>query len=161
MRTPSTPTAPALAARLALGLALAATVLAGCSSGGSDASPTTATTAKPTAGEAPESTTEATTGSTKDATTTSAAPLTALPPCQELLQQYADAFTLDDLDPATALFRQWAPLMPPDVGAAVTRLADAWDAVDGDATKLDFADRDLTADAQVFSDWTAAGCPSA
>ena len=153
MRTTTTQIA---ATTIALALAISA---GACSSGGSEATATTkATTAKTSTTAA---TTEAPTTTTTGAPSTTSVPSTdGLPPCQELLQQYADAFNLDDLGPAADLFRTWAPNMPDQVGAAVERLADAWDAVDGDGSRLDMADQDLTADAQVFTDWTAAGCPT-
>ena len=75
-----------------------------------------------------------------------------------MLRQYTEAFTPDDLAPVVALFRAWAPSMPDDVGAAVGRIADAYDAA-GDLGHIDLSDTDLSADAQAFSDWTAAGCP--
>lgn len=140
----------------ALALAVGA---ASCSSGGSEAG---STTTKATAPRSTSTTAGATT--TAKPTTTAGATTTVasggLPPCDVLLQEYTDAFDLDDLRPAAALFRQWAPEMPADVGAAVLRIADAWDAVDGDGAQLDMADQAMTADAQAFSDWTAAGCPT-
>jgi hypothetical protein len=151
-------------------MALAGAVaLAGCgASGGSDdeagAGGDTTSTEAPATTDAP-ATTEATT--TSEATTTEVDPTTTtseatdgeLPPCQELLQQYAAAFDPDDMSEVIALFRSWAPNMPADVGAATTRLADAYEAVDGDLGGIDMTDVDLTADAETFSDWTNEGCP--
>lgn len=150
-------------AAVALSAALA---LAGCgASGGSDdeagAGSETATTEASATSEATP-TTEATT--TSEATTTEVETTTTvvggeLPPCQELLEQYAAAFDPDDLSEVIALFRSWAPSMPADVGAATTRLADAYEAADGDLGGIDMTDVDLTADAEIFSDWTNEGCP--
>ena len=50
--------------------------------------------------------------------------------------------------------------MPAEVSAASLRIAAAYEAADGDMTKIDFDDVDLTADAEAFSDWTSAGCPA-
>lgn len=146
-------------------LVLAATVTACSSSSSSDSAPaverTTTTAAGPTTTE-PTSTTGdlSDTTTTGAPTTTEAEAITALPPCQELLQQYADAFVPDDLLPVAQLFRQWAPFMPVEVGAASQRLAQAYEAAQGDLANLDMADQDLSDDAQVFSDWTNAGCPA-
>jgi len=93
-------------------------------------------------------------------TTTAAQTPTALPACQDLLQEYTDVFTPDDLLPAAAFFRKYAPLMPSEVSAASLRVAAAYEAADGDMTKIDFDDVDLTEDAESFSTWTSAGCPA-
>lgn len=144
----------AAGALAALGLGLA-----GCgSSGGSDAAPTTS---RPTTTTAPTTTAASTTSTSSDdvTTTTSAGTADGLPPCQELLQEYTDRFTMDDLSDAAAFFREYAPYMPDDVAAASTRIAEAYEAAEGDPANLDFGDVDLTADAQTFSDWTNDGCP--
>jgi len=49
--------------------------------------------------------------------------------------------------------------MPKDVGEATGRLADAYEEA-GSLGNIDMADVDLTADAQIFSDWTNEGCPA-
>jgi hypothetical protein len=159
-----TPTALATAA-IALLLTVGAT---GCG-GSSDeaATPTTAAPAETTATTEPsgdDATTSEPTPTTEepadDTTTTGPSePGDGLPPCQELLQQYADAFTPDDLQPVIDRFREWAPDMPEEVGVAVERLADAYEAADGSLGNLDLSDVDLSADAQTFSDWTNNGCP--
>jgi acyl transferase domain-containing protein len=152
----------------AIALVALALVLGACSSSSDDDAATTTdpTTAEPTAEPGSEATTteadEATTTEPEATTSTTAAsePTEGLPSCQELLQQYTDAFTPDDLAPVVERFRAWAPDMPAEVGAAVTRLADAYDEA-GDLGNLNMADVDLTADAQTFSDWTNEGCPPA
>ncbi|MFN8017195.1 MAG: hypothetical protein U0P45_03635 [Acidimicrobiales bacterium] len=151
-------TTMARAALLAAALVLVGT---GCSSGGSEAATTTERATTTRASTTAPATSEATTTTGADPTTTAAdGDGGGLPPCEQLLEQYANTFDLDDLRPTSALFRTWAPDMPPKVGAAVLRIADAWDAVGGDSTKLDMADQAMTNDAEVFSDWTNAGCPS-
>ncbi|MEZ5140761.1 MAG: hypothetical protein R2702_07560 [Acidimicrobiales bacterium] len=145
------PTASRLAAATAL--VVLAAIAAGCSS--SDAATPTTTAAGPTTTAA---TTEATT--TEATTATTAATPAGLPSCDEVLRRYTEAFTPDDLQPVVDLFRAWAPAMPTEVGAAVTRIADAYEEA-GNLGELDLADRDLTDDAQTFSDWTNDGCPAA
>ena len=128
--------------------------LAACSSGGSDASPST-TTAKRTTTTASTATTTTGGGSSTKVSTPA-----KLPSCQDLLTEYANRFTMDDLTDAALFFREYAPLMPQDVGAASIRIADAYDKAKGDPANLNFADVDLTADAKTFSDWTSKGCPT-
>ncbi len=143
-RTPTLVLTATLVAILALG---------GCSSS-DDAAPKATTT------------TEATTTTSAEETTTTASEATepsegsGLPSCDEVLRQYTEAFTPDQLQPVVDLFRSWAPSMPDDVAAAVTRIADAYEEA-GNLGELDMANQDLSADAQTFSDWTADGCPAA
>jgi hypothetical protein len=142
--------------------------LAGCgSSSGSDATPSTtrATSTSSPATTSTEATTSTTAGSSTTAaggstTTTYSGTADRLPPCEQLLQEYTDRFTMDDLTDAAAFFREYAPYMPDDVAAASRRIADAYEAADGDPANLNFSDVDLTADAQTFSDWTNDGCPA-
>ena len=147
---------------LVLTAALAGGLAACGSSGGSDGAPATSTTARATTTAAPTTTTtEPATTSTvapPSTTTTSAETPAALPDCQALLQEYTDVFTPDDLTPVITFFRKYAPLMPDDVGAASLRIAKAYEDAGGDMSQLNF-DVDLSADAEAFSDWTAAGCP--
>ena len=98
------------------------------------------------------------TESAQSSGTLSAETPAALPDCQALLQEYTDVFTPDDLTPVITFFRKYAPLMPDDVGAASLRIAKAYEDAGGDMSQLNF-DVDLSADAEAFSDWTAAGCP--
>ena len=135
-------------------------VACGSSSGSDAASPTTAAPAadETTTTAAPPDDTS-TTSAPDDAPGTTVAALEGLPSCQEILQQYADTFTMDDLAPTAALFRQWAPFMPDDVAAASISLAEAYEAA-GDGSGLNMADVDLSADATTFSDWTNDGCPA-
>ena len=137
-----------------------ALVACGSSSGSDEAAPTTADAPAAdgtTTTAAPSDTTDATT--TTDAPSTTVAAIDGLPSCQEILQQYADTFTMDDLAPTAALFRQWAPFMPDDVAEASISLAEAYEAA-GDGSGLNMGDVDLSADATVFSDWTNDGCPA-
>ena len=146
---------PTIAATtLAVGLLIAAPACGSSSDGAGSATTAGPTTTSTTTAEA--STTAAVEAAVT--TTTEASTVEGLPSCQDVLQQYADAFTPDDLAPVVAKFRAWAPLMPDDVAAAVTRIADAYEAA-GSLGKLDLADQDLTADAQTFTDWTNEGCP--
>lgn len=147
--------------RLAVLVAALAVALAACSSGGSDATTTTKAPARSTTTEARATTTTSDT-ETSDTTADSTEVSTPdeLPSCQDLLTEYANRFTMDDLTDAAAFFREYAPLMPDDVGAASIRIAEAYEAAKGDPANLDFSDVDLTADAQVFSDWTNEGCPA-
>jgi len=140
------PTATRLAAATALVVLAAGAVGCGTSD---EATPTTTTT---TATTSAPSTTEATTTSPEGTPA-------ALPSCDEVLRLYTEAFTPDDLQPVVDLFRAWAPAMPAEVGAAVSRIADAYEQA-GNLGELDLADRDLSDDAQTFSDWTNAGCPA-
>jgi ABC-type transport system substrate-binding protein len=146
-----------------LGAVALAAALAAC--GGSDdapsAAPTTAapTTTAPTTSEPTASAPTTTAAATAPEDPGEATDPAALPSCEEILQQYTDAFTPDDLAPVVALFRRWAPAMPDDVGAAVRRIADAYDEA-GDLGGLDLGDVDLSEDATTFSDWTADGCPA-
>lgn len=152
-----TPTSRSLVAAAAL---VCAGALAGCSSGGSDAAPSTtrATT------DATSTSTEATTSTTDDATTTTNTADTPGTPtsvdCQALLQEYSEVFDPDDLTETVAFFRSYEPDMPPEVAAATERLAVAYEDA-GDLGNLNMGDVDLTADAQTFSDWTNDGCPAA
>lgn len=146
-------------AGLALALALSS-LAAACSSAGSDTASSSTTRTTATTTPATTAVPGDTPSSSAVPTTTEAAPITALPPCQELLQQYTDAFLPDHLLPVAQLFRQWAPFMPTDVAAASLRIAQAYEDAQGDLANVDMASQDLTDDAQVFSDWTAAGCPA-
>jgi len=150
------PTASRLAAATAL--VVLAAIAAGCSSSDAAAPTTTAAGPTTTAATTEATTTEATT--TEATTATTAATPAGLPSCDEVLRRYTEAFTPDDLQPVVDLFRAWAPAMPAEVGAAVTRIADAYEEA-GNLGELDLADRDLTDDAQTFSDWTNDGCPAA
>ena len=150
--------------RLAVLAAVVLLAVSACSSGGSDAADTTSAKATTTAPDR-TTTTKGTattdpgdTSDTKD--TTKVSTPDELPSCQDLLTEYANRFTMDDLTDAAAFFREYAPLMPKDVGDASIRIAEAYEAADGDPANLDFSDVDLTADAQVFSDWTNEGCPA-
>jgi hypothetical protein len=148
----------------------AALALAGCgTSGGSDddAGGDTTTTEAPASTEAPTTeapTTEAPTTevptSEVDPTTTTSVSGAALD-CEEVLAQYAAAFDPEDLTEVIELFRSWVPSMPEDVGAATTRLADAYEDADANLANLNLADVDLSADAEAFSNWTNEGCPPA
>ncbi|MCB1029694.1 MAG: hypothetical protein KDA95_00065 [Acidimicrobiales bacterium] len=112
------------------------------------------TTASPNAGE------PTTSGpSTSEPTTTAQPQPDALPSCQEILQRYTEVFIPDNLKPLVDLWRTWIPHMPKDVGEATGRLADAYEEA-GSLGNIDMADVDLTADAQIFSDWTNEGCPA-
>jgi hypothetical protein len=143
-------------------------VLGGCGSsseGGAPATttrPSTTTTAAPATTSSTTTTTdgEATTTTTASGSTTTSPTATELPACRELLTEYSAVFTPDDLSGAVTFFRKYAPFMPPEVKAAVLRIADAYDGADDQLDNLDFSDVDLTADAQTFSDWTNDGCPS-
>lgn len=161
-----------ITASLALVIALATATVA-CGTSGDDAADTSApdtsaavetTEAETTTSDPTTTIDEATTTTdagdeTGDETTTTAGSSSGLPSCQDLLVEYAEVFTPDDLQPVIDRFRAWAPDMPAEVGAAVERLADAYEEADGVLGNLDFADVDLTADAQTFSDWTNEGCP--
>ena len=146
--------------RLRLFIAATAVLLplAACSSGGSDASSST-TAAKRSTTTAPAATTTKP-GTTTGGSSTDVSTPAKLPSCQDLLTEYANRFTMDDLTDAARFFREYAPLMPKDVGAASIRIADAYDKAKGDPANLNFADVDLTADAKTFSDWTSKGCPT-
>ena len=140
-------------------VALCASAVA-CSSsddGGSPASTTRATTST----TAPSTTTSSvgTTTTAASGSTTTSPTATKLPSCQDLLVEYSEVFVPDDLSGAVVFFRKYAPFMPADVKAAVLRIATAYDGADDKLDNLDFADVDLTADAQTFSDWTNDGCP--
>jgi hypothetical protein len=147
-----------------------ALAFAGCgTSGGSDddAAGESTSTEAPASTEAPTTTEDPTTTeapttevptSEVDPTTTTVASGAALD-CEEVLAQYAAAFDPADMSEVIALFRSWVPSMPEDVGAATTRLADAYEDADANLANINMADVDLTADAQVFSDWTNEGCP--
>lgn len=138
---------------IAVGIAALAIGLAACGSSGSEAGDVATTAA------AAPTTTDGTATTAAPTPTTAAAELDGLPSCQEILQQYADTFTMDDLAPTAALFRQWAPFMPDDVAEASISLAEAYEAA-GDGSGLDMASVDLSADATTFSDWTNEGCPA-
>ena len=144
-------------------IALAATVAA-CGSSGSDADAGRATTTGAEATTTVVTTTAAppTAEPGGDATTSSTYAGTAdgLPACDDLNREYTDRFTMDDLADAAAFFREYAPFMPEDVGAASLRIAEAYEAAGGDPANLDFGSVDLTADAQTFSDWINDGCPA-
>jgi len=140
-------------------VALCASAVA-CSSsddGGSPASTTRATTST----TAPSTTTSSvgTTTTAASGSTTTSPTATKLPSCQDLLVEYSEVFVPDDLSGAVVFFRKYAPFMPADVKAAVLRIATAYDGADDKLDNLNFADVDLTADAQTFSDWTNDGCP--
>jgi hypothetical protein len=140
-------------------VALCASAVA-CSSsddGGSPASTTRATTST----TAPSTTTSSvgTTTTAASGSTTTSPTATKLPSCQDLLVEYSEVFVPDDLSGAVVFFRKYAPFMPADVKAAVLRIATAYDGADNKLDNLNFADVDLTADAQTFSDWTNDGCP--
>lgn len=129
-------------------------VLAGCgsSAGSSDGA---ATTVDRTTTTVDRTTAPPTTTTTTAARTT----VTGLPSCEALLEEYADRFNMDDLSGAEDFFREYAPYLPPKVRDAVLRIADAYEAADGDPANLDFSDQGLNAEAQIFSDWTNEGCP--
>jgi hypothetical protein len=132
-----------------------------CSSsddGGSAASTTRATTST-TAASTTTTSAAGTTTTAAGASTTTSPTATKLPACQDLLVEYSEVFVPDDLSGAVVFFRKYAPFMPADVKAAVLRIATAYDGADDKLDNLDFADVDLTADAQTFSDWTNDGCP--
>jgi hypothetical protein len=132
-----------------------------CSSsddGGSAASTTRATTST-TAASTTTTSAAGTTTTAAGASTTTSPTATKLPSCQDLLVEYSEVFVPDDLSGAVVFFRKYAPFMPADVKAAVLRIATAYDGADDKLDNLDFADVDLTADAQTFSDWTNDGCP--
>jgi len=153
------PTSRTAAALLAAGLLLSA---CGASGGSDETTDATATTSAETTTAKGQTTTEAPAAETTSTTEGDAmTPVDGLPPCQELLEQYASAFTPDDLSPVIELFRTWAPYMPDDVATATNNLADAYEDADAKLANIDMNDVDLTADAQVFSDWTNDGCPSA
>ncbi len=138
-------TAPLL---LCLTLLVAASA---CSSGGDEASTTTtaATTEATTSTSAPSPTTAATDGADG-----------GLPKdCDAVLQQYVDTSNPDDLASTAALFRSWAPDLPPDVAEAALRLADAYEEA-GSLDAIDVGDPSLGADAQTLSTWMDAGCPA-
>ncbi|WP_426571144.1 hypothetical protein [Aquihabitans sp. McL0605] len=141
---------------IALVIALAA-VLAACGTSGGDGSKATTTTSAAVSTTAPTASTTGG-GASTTAGTTGSTPA-ALPACQDLLQEYTDRFTPDDLSSIASFFREYAPLMPAEVRAASLRIATAYERA-GDLTKLNLADTDLTADAQTFSDWLTAGCPA-
>lgn len=136
-----------------------ALALAGCgTSGGADGDAgTTATTAGASTTTAVPTTEPDPTTTT---TTTTVEPAGGLLDCQELLSEYAEAFDPDDMSEVIERFRAWAPDMPAEVGAATERLADAYEAADGDLANVDMMDVDLSADAKTFSDWTNEGCPA-
>jgi hypothetical protein len=147
-------------------VALCASAVA-CSSsddGGSPASTTRATTSTtaPSTTTSSVGTTTSSVGTTTTAasgSTTTSPTATKLPSCQDLLVEYSEVFVPDDLSGAVVFFRKYAPFMPADVKAAVLRIATAYDGADNKLDNLNFADVDLTADAQTFSDWTNDGCP--